>query len=204
MADPGTVTPDGRIVFCNAYVEDPSGLILVVYNPVDRHWSLPGCRVRRGESPESATARTLRSECAVGTLGMSILYEDEAGTDGFVVAFRVAIDGVPHSVRETARVAAMTAVEFLALTPYPKFYARLFAAATEARLYCVAVERKIGPDEWRLENHYAHGTSPDEAEQKFLVGEEENVSSGRLHVVACGVVIGYRVNDKKGTQLSVS
>lgn len=50
---------NGRTLYCNAYVEDDEHLFLVVYNPKERFWSLPGCAVRDIESPRTrAPARS--------------------------------------------------------------------------------------------------------------------------------------------------
>jgi ADP-ribose pyrophosphatase YjhB (NUDIX family) len=193
--------PDGRTVFCNAYVEDPTRLILVVYNPVQKHWTLPGGVVHEHENPQEACVRALLSECGVGTKQLLPLYEDDAGRDGYVIAYHAVIDGMPRVTHEGAEVSAMTPETFLTMTPFPKFYSRLFAVATTHKLYCVVVER-CTDGVWDLEKHHLHSFSREAAQRDFMLGEVEAVQAGMLRFVECAEAIGYKVEDSKGEKLS--
>jgi ADP-ribose pyrophosphatase YjhB (NUDIX family) len=195
---------DGRKLFVNAYVEDPDRLILVVHNHIRKFWSLPGCEVRSNEAPQIACVRTLFSECGVGVKQMLPLYEDEAGTDGYVIAYHVAIDGMPRTMRDEAPVRAMTHEEFLEQTGFPKFYGRMLAIAKQNQLFCIAVERfRLATKQWQLETHYVHAVDREQAQNSFLIGEEEAIRRKHLRVIDCGLVIGYKVEDNKGSRLSV-
>jgi ADP-ribose pyrophosphatase YjhB (NUDIX family) len=192
----------GRTLYCNAYVEDPDHLILVVWNPKGRFFSLPGCQVRPIENPADACARTLANECGVATRSLLPLYEGEAGGDAYVVAMQAVIADVPRTVRDEATVCAMTAADYLAQTPYPAFYAKLLGVAQARKLYCVQVERySMRKQRWDLEAHYVHALDSEEAKRNFLVGESVALNEGRLRVVAAGIAIGLKVADAAGKQL---
>jgi hypothetical protein len=194
----------GRTLFVNAYVEDSDGLILTIYNHRRNFWSLPGCEVRAAETPELACARTLLNECSAGVNKILPLYEDEAGSDGYVIALQAAIDCMPRSTRQEAPICAMTHEEYLSQTDFPIFYSRLFAVARRLKLYCIAIERfRLATKQWGIETHYVHGISQDDARQKFLTGEKLAIQEGRIHIVDCGLVIGYKVIDDEGSKLVV-
>lgn len=194
----------GRTLYVNAYIEDPDQLILTVYNHKRSFWSLPGCEIRPNETPESACARTLMNECDVGAKKLMPLYEDDAGTDGHVIVFQCAIDGFPRQTREEAPLRAMTHEEYVAQTPFPKFYERLFTIARERKLYCIMVQRHNPiTGKWKYEDTYAHAFTREEALRGFLVGEGQEVQAGRMRVVDCGLVINYKVTDTKGVKLAV-
>jgi ADP-ribose pyrophosphatase YjhB (NUDIX family) len=196
------MTRDGRTLYCNALVEDPDRLILAVYNPVRKFYSLPGCEVRPTENPADACARTLMNECGVGAKKLLDLYEDDAGQSAYVVVMQAVIDGFPRTTRVDAPVAAMTAEQYLAQTPWPKFYGALFAIVQARKLYCVHIERfSLRTRRWDLEDHYVHALTSEEATRNFLVGETLAVNEGRLRVVASGLAIGLKVADTKGKVL---
>jgi ADP-ribose pyrophosphatase YjhB (NUDIX family) len=194
-------TRDGRTLFCNAYVEDPDGLVLVVWNPIMHHWSLPGCEVQSGETPENAAARSLQRECGVGARSFLPLYQDDAGQDGYVLVYQAAIDGMPRTMREGADVRAMTHEVFLRHTPYPNFYARVLACARVRKLYCTVTLRRTSTGTWEREFHHTHGVDQTEARSAFEVGERDAIVRGDLKIVETAIVIGYKVADKQGKVL---
>jgi ADP-ribose pyrophosphatase YjhB (NUDIX family) len=188
--------------FVNAYVEDPERLVLVVYNHVLGAWSLPGCEVRPGETPEQACARTLFAECGVEAKSVLPLFEGNAGEDAYVMTFACAIGGMPRTMHEKAPVRACTPEEYLAQTPYKAYYGKLFALAQTRQLYCtVALRRTKG--QWEREDHYTHGRDAHEAKRAFVVGEMQAINHGDLKVVETGLVIAYKVQDSQGIKLAV-
>jgi hypothetical protein len=204
MTDPGAVTTDGRRVFCNAYIEDPTRLVLVVHDTQTDQWTLPSAPLLTDERSEAAVLRVLMGMCGVGARGMVKLYEDDIGRNAYVVAHQVIIDGMPRRVSDRYDIGAMTPDEFIAKTQFPKFYTRLFAVASTRKLYCVVCLRRIGPgeQEWKREDQYTHAFDADEAKRNILEGEGPNALS-HFKVVEAAPVVGYHVDDKDGKKVSV-
>lgn len=130
-----------------AYIEDPEGKLLCVWNLRYRGWSLPGGKVEEGETPEAACHRELEEETGMLVSTLEQIYEGEhwikvSGSRGsYVHIFRVEAFGEPMQIEEGCPVTWLTRAEFLASSPFASFYEKVFAAVRPRRacVYCGAM-----------------------------------------------------------------
>jgi 8-oxo-dGTP pyrophosphatase MutT (NUDIX family) len=117
-----------------AYIEDPEGKLLVVYNRRYRGWSLPGGKVEEGEAVEAACRRELEEETGMLANSVLPLYDGPHGTQvdttrgSHVHVFRVEAFGEPREMEEGCPVKWLTRAEFLASSPFAAFYEKVFTA----------------------------------------------------------------------------
>lgn len=119
-----------------AYVTREDGRMLVVWNKRYAGWTLPGGLVEEGEIPAQAVIRELEEETGLGSDGRRVAWRQiyEAPTephlqDGrgtYCHVFSVTVGGEPHEREVGCPVTWFTREEFLAWSPFKKFYEKMF------------------------------------------------------------------------------
>lgn len=122
-----------------AYIEDPEGKLLCVWNRRYNGWSLPGGKVEEGETIDAACRRELEEETGMLVRFIDPLYQGEHGIKvegsrgSYVNIFRVEAFGEPREMEEGCPVRWLTRAEFLASSPFASFYEKVFAAIPPRR-----------------------------------------------------------------------
>jgi 8-oxo-dGTP pyrophosphatase MutT (NUDIX family) len=118
-----------------AYVTREDGRMLVVWNKRYAGWAMPGGLVEEGEELHQGMARELLEETGLHVSSFKNIYDgpteallrDGRGSHVFVFRVTTKLDPeAPHECEVGCPVTWLTREEFLAWSPFYKFYEKMF------------------------------------------------------------------------------